>query len=284
MRIRLFTAPTMPAALARIRAELGPDAVILSSRRLPEGVEVTAARDEPDPATRRPPAPCPLAAHGTPPALAAKLRAGPLPFALSVALRFQPIDTTALARGLVFVGPPGAGKTLTLARLATRLVLAGARPRIVTADDRRAGAYEQLAAYTELLDLPLARLSDGVPEGPGPLLIDSPGLDPFTPADQDELAALAGCNGAIPVLVLPAGLDAGEAADLAEGFAAAGAARLAVTRLDVARRLGGVLAAAERLPLAEAGIGPTAPSGLVPMTPDILAARLRDPPMRMAGR
>jgi flagellar biosynthesis protein FlhF len=46
--------------------------------------------------------------------------------------------------------------------------------------------------------------------------------------------------------------------------------------LDVIRRLGGVLAAADaaRLTLTEAGIGPGAADGLVPMTPDFLAARL----------
>jgi flagellar biosynthesis protein FlhF len=282
MRIKLYTEATMPAALARIRAELGADAVILGSRRVPQGIEVTAAREEPEPVAPARTGPCPLAAHGTPDRLAAKLRAGPLPFALSVVLRFQPLDESALGRGLLFLGPPGAGKTLTVARLATRLVLAGTRPRVATADDRRTGAYEQLAAYTDLLGIPLARLAEGVPPGSAPLLVDCPGLDPFDAGDRADIAGLTAATGALPVLVLPAGLDAAEAADLAETFAAAGAARLVATRLDVARRLGGILAAAVHLPLAEAGIGPAAPAGLVPMTPELLAARLRRPPFRRA--
>ena len=43
MNIRRFVATDMRAALAAIRGELGPDAVMLSSRKLPEGVEVIAA-------------------------------------------------------------------------------------------------------------------------------------------------------------------------------------------------------------------------------------------------
>ena len=63
------------------------------------------------------------------------------------------------------------------------------------------------------------------------------------------------------------------AADLACAYAEAGASFLIATRLDVIRRLGGVLAAADaaRLTLTEAGIGPGAADGLVPMTPDFLA-------------
>src|SRR5262245_27334097 len=48
MNIRRFVAPDMRAALAAIRGELGPDAVMLSSRKLPEGVEVIAAIDYDD--------------------------------------------------------------------------------------------------------------------------------------------------------------------------------------------------------------------------------------------
>jgi flagellar biosynthesis protein FlhF len=45
MKIKRYTAVTMRAALALVRAEQGPDAVILSSRRGEEGIEVIAAVD-----------------------------------------------------------------------------------------------------------------------------------------------------------------------------------------------------------------------------------------------
>src|SRR5277367_2810388 len=45
MKIKRYTAASMRAALAQVRAEQGPDAVILSSRRGEEGIEVIAAVD-----------------------------------------------------------------------------------------------------------------------------------------------------------------------------------------------------------------------------------------------
>src|SRR6202043_3277670 len=45
MKIKRYTAPSMRAALALVRAEQGPDAVILSSRRGEDGIEVIAAVD-----------------------------------------------------------------------------------------------------------------------------------------------------------------------------------------------------------------------------------------------
>ena len=40
MKIKRYTALSMRAALALVRAEQGPDAVILSSRRGEDGIEV----------------------------------------------------------------------------------------------------------------------------------------------------------------------------------------------------------------------------------------------------
>ena len=44
MRLRTFTAPTIADAMQRVRDELGPDAIILSTQRLGRGggVKVTA--------------------------------------------------------------------------------------------------------------------------------------------------------------------------------------------------------------------------------------------------
>src|SRR5471030_3225782 len=45
MKIKRYAAASMRAALALVRAEQGPDAVILSSRRSEDGIEVIAAVD-----------------------------------------------------------------------------------------------------------------------------------------------------------------------------------------------------------------------------------------------
>jgi flagellar biosynthesis protein FlhF len=219
-----------------------------------------------------------------PPDVLTALESGALDEALAKALPFGCLPLGERDRPLLLTGPPGAGKTLTAARLATRLVMAGTLPMVLTADGRRAGATEQLAAFTRLLGISLTVASHPVtlgraltrrPEG-SPVLIDAFGCDPFDPAQVEELRALATTAGALVALVLPAGLDPAEAADLAVASAEAGASVMIVTRLDLARRLGGVVAAAfaARLTLTEAGIGPGAADGLVPLTPAILASRL----------
>ncbi len=287
MRLKLYRAPGMAEAMARVRAELGLDALILATRRVADGVELTAALEPDD-------APAPLGDperlrllhwHGVPEPLAERLASGPLAAALARTLTFGSLGLEeATARPLLFAGPPGAGKTLSVARLATRLVMAGSAPLIITTDGRRAGATEQLAAFTRLLGLTLivashpATLARALLRRPpgAPVLIDAPGADPFDPTQSDEVAGLAATADAAVALVLPAGLDPSEAADLAAAFAAAGASLLVGTRLDMARRVGGVLAAAQagRLVLAEAGIGPGAADGLVALTPALLADRL----------
>lgn len=304
MRLKVYRAPGMAEAVARVRAELGVDALILSTRRVPDGVELTAALEPQDtaPAPLPPRAPsCPtppalpaiygaasgwadaLAWHGVPAGFAARLR-GPLEPALAEALSWGTLPLQPGGPPLLLAGGPGAGKTLTVARLATRLVMAGIQPLVITADGRRAGAAEQLAAYTRLLGLTLvvasqpstlaralARRTGGVP-----VLIDAPGTDPFDPAQREEQTALAAVAGAVTALVQPAGLDPAEAADQAEAYARAGATLLVATKLDLARRLGSVpaAAAAGRLALTEAGIGPGAADGLAALTPALLAQRL----------
>lgn len=289
MRIRLFQAAGMAEAMAQVRAELGLDAVILDSRRVKGGVEVTAALDRaPEPVMIAPPmlVPSPsLTRHNLPAALAARLADGPLVEGLAAALRFAPLPD-GRTRPLILVGPPGAGKTLSCAKLATRAVLAGAAPLVASTDGLRAGATEQLAAFTRLLGLALAVATEpevlaralvGRTTGQ-PVLVDSAGCDPFDPVQAAWLREMVLAAGAEMVVVMPAGLDPAEAAETAAAFAALGARHLLPTRLDVARRLGGVLAAATAgLALGEAGTGPGVADGLTVIDPAWLAQRLAGP-------
>lgn len=287
MRLKLYRAARMAEAMACVRAELGPDALILATRRVRDGVEVTAAV-EPTASPVRP-AIDPdreslLAYHDVPPGLRAALGRGALDLALAGSLTFAAMPIAPDSRPVLFAGPPGAGKTLTVARLATRLVLAGHVPLVITADGQRAGAVEQLAAFTRLLGIELVVASHPVTLGralarrqPGaPVLVDAPGIDPLNDAERSDLIALVATAEATVALVLPGNLHPEEARELAAAFAEAGATLLVATRLDQARRLGGILAAAEtgRLALSEAGVGSGAADGLIPLTPAFLAARL----------
>ncbi|WPB85196.1 flagellar biosynthesis protein FlhF [Sediminicoccus rosea] len=289
MRLRVFHARNATLALAAVREALGEEAVVLGTRRVAGGVEVTAALDLAEPELIEPepePPPSELARHNLGPGLSSVFPGPDLAAALEARLAFEALPED---RPLLLVGPPGAGKTLTCAKLAARAKMAGHTPIVVTADGARAGAVEQLAAFTRLLRLTLAVAA--VPEAlakalqtraPGQLaLVDGFGCDPFDEAQAERLYRLIRAAEATPVLVLPAGMDAEESAEVARAFHQLGARHLLPTRLDMARRLGGVLAAAcTGLALTEAGIGPQVAHGLQPLSPAWLAARLAGGPDR----
>jgi flagellar biosynthesis protein FlhF len=290
MRLKIYQAPNIGAAMAMVRTELGPDALILGTRQTDGGVEVTAAVEpapQPAAAVEHPARAAMLRWHGVPDGLVEVLARADLVASLHARFAFGQLALHKGAAPLLLVGPPGAGKTLTVARLATRLVLAGQSPLVVSADGRRAGAADQLAAFTRLLGLTLivadepltlaralARRQDGCP-----VLIDMPGLDHNAPADRTTAEELVAASSGDPVLVIPTGLDPAEAGEIADGYKQFGARTLIPTRLDQSRRLGGILAAAEcGLAFAEAGIGPSAADGLCAVTPAFLAERLEAGP------
>jgi flagellar biosynthesis protein FlhF len=288
MRLRTIQAPRMADALATMRAELGAEAVILGTRRVAGGVEITAAQEQDDePLMIAPDAapqvavPAALRRHNVPAALATRLAGASLTDALARTLRFAALPTEG---ALLLAGPAGAGKTLSCAKLATRLVLANAPPLLISADGRRAGAAEQLAAFARVLNLPLAVATTPVAlgkalarRGAGQVaLVDLPACDPFDAVAARRQAALAEAAGGASVLVLPAGLDAEEAMETARAFHLLGCRLLLPTRLDAARRLGAIVAAAAEadLALTEGGTGADVATDLVPLTPAWLAARL----------
>jgi flagellar biosynthesis protein FlhF len=291
MRLKIYRAPRMAEAMARVRTELGEDALILASRQVDDGVEVTAAlevEDDPPPPPLKldvdQPHRAALIYHGVPAALHAALEGGDLAANLAAVFESVPLALAAADPPLLLVGPPGGGKTLTCAKLAARLVMSGVHPLVMTADGRRAGATEQLAAFTGLLKLDLVVTDNPVSLGRAlsrhqravPALIDAPGLDPFDPSQAAEMRALAAVTGATTVLVLQAGLDPAEAADLARAHADLGATLMIATKLDLARRLGSVLSAASagHLAFTEAGVGPGVADGLIRFTHAELASRL----------
>jgi flagellar biosynthesis protein FlhF len=188
-------------------------------------------------------------------------------------------------RPILLVGPPGSGKTATAAKLATGAALQRRPVTLISADAARAGAVEQLAALAAILDTPIKQAADAralreVVAGAAPgtlLLIDGAGTNPFAPDEMAALADLAAAAGAEIVLVLAAGGDVMEMAEIAAAFAAIGATRLIATRLDVARRFGGLLAAASApLALAAAGTAPAIAHGLMPLDAPTLARLLLD--------
>ena len=90
---------------------------------------------------------------------------------------------------------------------------------------------------------------------------------------QARLSRFVSATEIDPLLILPAGGNALDAADMAQAFADIGAKRMIVTRLDVARRLGCLLAAADQCRLAFSGVSitPRVAKGLNGITAATLA-------------
>jgi len=302
MRLRSFTGRTMSEAMAQVRHSLGPDAIIISTQEDDEGgTRVTAALDS---ETTALPAGSDaggaidtlgvsLTAHGLAPDLVEKILTAALPYdneeplvalssALATVYAFKPV--AAEPRVILLAGPPGAGKTVTTAKLAARTVLAGGQVRLISADSARAGAADQLAAFARILGVSLQRADDAralasltADDAPGDLvLIDTAGVNPYAAGERQELRDLIEASEAEPVLVMPAGGDAVDTLEMARIFREHGCLRLIVTRLDMARRLGSIVAAVDalRLGLAEAGVSGAIADGLNSFNPVLLARLL----------
>ncbi|PWC50276.1 GTPase [Azospirillum sp. TSA6c] len=202
--------------------------------------------------------------------------------ALDSYFTFNPLpDGRSPVKPLALVGPPGSGKTLVAAKLAARAVFRKCSVGVITTDTVRAGGVDQLAAFTRLMKLKLATVEDPdalagafeVHRRTDLVLVDTAGRNPFDAEDMQDLRALLSAGEVEPILVLPAGLDALEAADMALAFKAVGVRRMLVTRLDMARRLGSVLAIAARarLSFCDASISSKVAEGLTALNPLALA-------------
>lgn len=200
--------------------------------------------------------------------------------ALETLFHFKPLPVEPLSRPLMVVGAPGAGKTLACAKLAARSVMAGLSVAVITTDIVRAGGVEQLAAFTRLMDIDLKEasspdmLQDVLEEvhGADQIIIDTAGTNPFDMNALKPLARLIGVHEITPILVMPAGTDAEEAGDISKVFASIGARHLLPTRVDVTRRLGGLLSAAHYGGLSFGDMSNTAKvaDGLTALTPACL--------------
>lgn len=208
--------------------------------------------------------------------------------ALDTTFRFSPMPAVQPGgRPIILVGPPGSGKTVTAAKLAARAVLGNRRINVITTDTMRAGGIDQLAAFTRILDIDLQTALDGetlrdavtasqVANPSAVTLIDTAGANPYSAEEMEELGRILNSVDGDIVLVLSAGLDAEEAAETARAFAALGATRLLVTRMDAARRLGSVLLAADtaKLGFCDMSTTPHVADGLVQVNPLTLARHL----------
>lgn len=197
---------------------------------------------------------------------------------------FKPLPQKVTSSAYMMIGAPGAGKTLATAKLAARSVMKGLRTAVISTDTVRAGGIEQLSAFTKLLKINLQKASSyqefsdclARAQSADQIFIDTGGMNPYDQSEMRALAQMIGVGDIEPVLVMQAGIDADESAELARSFGSLGVRYLLPTRLDFARRLGGVLSAAHSggLMFTDASHTPQVANGLIPLSPKRLTALL----------
>ena len=196
--------------------------------------------------------------------------------------KFEPLKFSQ-SKPLMVLGMPGIGKTASIAKMATEAKYYGRKVNVITTDIKRAGGVEQLKNFCRLLEVELT-----VARNPKQLmaalkgkedeitLIDSAGANPYDARDIELLKDLLGAGNIEPIFVLQAGGDADEAAELAQNLKHLGVKRMIVTKVDSAKRFGGMIAAALENDLVLANFSATSNigKGLEPMTPKSMTSQL----------
>ncbi len=309
MKMKMFVGRTVEEAMDMVRAEMGPDAVILSTRDEDGRVEIRAAIERsfghkfaaPKFAEVRPmfdetrsQLSSSLRWHGAPDGfvhmvaeaggrLGAGLeQLGSLSAALEGVLTFNPLNPQP-QKSYFLIGPHGSGKTTAAAKIANYLSDAKHPLEAVAADFDFSGQTARLAALMLKVSVTssispdhLIRLLKDADDRGQKLVIDGP---PFNPCDADDMRR---CSDLIsrmnvePVLVLAADGNPMDLEDNARAFAQVGVRRVILTRLDAVRRRGGAIAAisSSRLSIAQLGLTPSVRGGLVPASASRIAQLL----------
>jgi flagellar biosynthesis protein FlhF len=167
-------------------------------------------------------------------------------------------DLTSVTGGITaVVGPTGAGKTTTIAKLAARwCMLHGSQDlALVSTDGYRIGAREQLNTYARILGVPMHAANTGKELGrvierlksKKLILIDTAGMGPRDVRLTEQLAALRlGAARAKVLLALPAQGEGNALDEIVCAFAAIKPAASIITKVDEAASLGAVISATLR--------------------------------------
>ena len=329
MHLKRYRMPTVQEALSRVREDLGPGALVLSTRlvarRGPAGwfgareVEITAAAARPQvsetrPAqlSDRPQVQVPdhdivarLRAAGLGAGLAGEVfnavprtsrRGATVPTlrrALADCLASAAADGDSFAPVEVFVGPPGAGKTTTIAKIAAQeRARNGRRLGLVAADGFRVGAVEQLRLYADIIGTsfrvvraPAEMEQVFAKPSACPLLVDTAGRSPKDRAARDMFNLISGRKGVRTHLVIPAATGESELDRLLNGFGDARPDRVVLTRVDETESVTSMVTALRerQLPVSYLGTGQRVPEDLIRATPPVLAACMLGEGLGAAG-
>jgi flagellar biosynthesis protein FlhF len=187
---------------------------------------------------------------------------------------------------LFVIGPPGAGKTTTVAKLAARAAVAGKRSIFFAqADCERIGSFEQAEIYSRHIGATPA-LIDSTEDllcvieeagDEGMVLVDTPGIGA---EDHDRLETVSELRSLVPeaavALLVPAGIHRAEAGRVLDRFEPLEPTCAALSKVDDGAMPGELVSALapRELPLAFFTNGHHIPDSLQPASPHGLAALL----------
>jgi flagellar biosynthesis protein FlhF len=209
--------------------------------------------------------------------------------ALAIVTRGIPVLAGDILRdgGIVaLVGPTGVGKTTTVAKLAARYALQHGKRNValVTTDNYRVGAYEQLKTYGRILDVPvriagsrdeLRRALDDLSDR-RLVLIDTMGMSQYDSGLAGQAGLLDKADHSKKVFLLLSATNRYSCLDDVVGsFAPFHPDACILTKLDESTCLGGALSIAvkHQLPVAHVSDGQRVPEDLHPARADLLVAR-----------
>ncbi len=297
LRIKTYFATSVESALDLARRELGPEAMLLNSRQSPaearhlgqyEVVFATVPEQSPDAEAL----PARAAAAPSQCSEASLIHAGIDQQLAHSIIAAQPASVADYMAGLItaepflarartgreiaaLIGPPGRGKTTTLAKLAITYGLAEHKPvRIFCADYLRIGAPGQLRTLAGILGVAYeefqspATLDNALRNTlPGLTLIDTPGFGPREHAAAQSLAQVLTSHPAVAShMVLRADASVAALSSAIGRFEMFRPARLIFTGLDEMTQAGAAFsaAAASRLPVSFLSNGQSIPEDLEP--------------------
>jgi len=172
------------------------------------------------------------------------------------------------------MGPTGAGKTTTLAKLAARARLdLGRSVGVISLDTFRVGVVEQWQRYAALMGIPFQVASDrgSFRRALGEMTADIVLVDTAGRSTATSSWALPDCLSGVTedlvrhaLLVLPAWLRAGDVSRISELYEVSAPTEVVITKLDETIEVGGVMHAAlpSNIPIAYLCNGPRVPEDI----------------------
>ncbi len=197
---------------------------------------------------------------------------------------------------VALVGATGVGKTTTIAKLAARYILRHGKGKValISTDNYRVGAHEQLKSYARIMGAPiriaadLQELQDALRKfsDKSLVLIDTAGMSQRDMQLNEQLTMLQqGARQVQTYLVMATNSQRGVLSDVARGFRQINLAGCILTKADETTSLGGALSVAveNELPIAYFNDGQKVPEDIHPARAHSLVSRAVSIMQHLAG-